>query len=85
MDDDPFNSSDLEELLEPKPLGRHHYADKQSLQEMLDKVFELRKSSKIAAHNANYSGASPGEEYIRSLWNNHLVFYRQNILRTFLP
>jgi hypothetical protein len=82
MDDDDFNSSDLEFESHPNPFFS---AGASSIQAIIDQATEDRIQSKRATKMLAFAEASPKTEYLTALWSNRFLAFVKYTLKKRYP
>jgi hypothetical protein len=78
MDDDTFNSSDLEFEVPANPYAN---AGVKSMQAIIDMSVEDRISSKKTIKTLRLVAANPKTDYINALWYNRFMQFQTHTLK----
>jgi hypothetical protein len=78
MDDDPFNSSDLEF---EAPVNPYANAGVKSMQAIIDMSVKDRISSKKTVKTLRMVAANPKTDYIIALWYNRFTHFQTHTLK----
>ena len=79
MDEDDFNSSDIE--LPPAPANPHAHRGIQSIEAMIASAFQDRRDSKIQSKTLQLDHGAPGTVVARTTWANRFDAFRVHTLR----
>jgi hypothetical protein len=78
MEDDDFNSSDIE-LPEAQP-NPHAHRGAQSIESMIKSAFQDRRESKIQSKMLQHGAGAPGTVVARNIWSNRFDWFRTHTL-----
>lgn len=79
MEDDDFNSSDLE-LPDAQP-NPHAHRGAQSIKSMIESAFQDRRDSKLQSKMLQDSAGAPGTVIARNTWANRFDWFRTHTLK----